>query len=292
MTEVFLEAWKDATAMIPFLVMIYVALELVETKFERAVKNLMLGSLKTGPLLGAIFGCVPQCGFSVIAATLYAKRAVSLGTLLAVFLSTSDEAVPVILAQPDKAALVFPVLLVKVVIAIAAGYGVDAFFRLMGARMKWGNLYAAGRETEKDHCCGRPHASKEALWKSFLLYPVWHAFKVFLFILGVSLLINVIIARVGEDGLSRVFMDHTIFQPFIAVLVGLIPNCAASVAVTQIFLEGGISFGSAIAGLCASAGLGLLVLMRENKPAVDSIRVITLFAAISFLAGILINLVG
>lgn len=287
MMDVLVDAWKDTAAMVPFLLAVYVALELIERRFERATSRMMRTSRAAGPLLGALLGCIPQCGFSVIATTFYTQRAISLGTLLAVYLSTSDEALPVILAHPERAGLVLPILLTKVMVAILAGYAVDFIFGRVENKKR--EEAASPVCVHPSHCCEQGHSAGEPWWKSYVIHPAWHTLRVLVFIFAVSLAINLIILNVGEENLGKIFLGGTLFQPLAAALVGLIPNCVASVAITQIFLEGGISFGSAMAGLCASAGLGLLVLFRENKDMRDTLKVVGLLVGISYLAGIVVN---
>jgi len=291
MNEVLLDALKDTFAMLPWLLGIYIALELFENKSESLIGEKISHRMGAAPLLGALFGCIPQCGFSVIAATLYTRRCISRGTLLAVFLSTSDEAIPVILAQHDKAPLVLWLLLVKVVLATVAGYAVDLIFKK-----------SAPQEPHSPHepvipsggyrsCDCHTHGLEIPKWKTFFLFPLKHTLKILFFIFAVSLGIGLLVAKFGEGGMERFFFAGTLFQPLIAVLVGLIPNCAVSVAITEIYLKGGITFGSAIAGLSASGGLGMLVLLKENKDRRETAFIIGLLVLISLCAGIALNLI-
>jgi len=288
---VFEEAFHDTALMLPLLFAVYALLEIIERKFENPVKNLLLRSAAAGPLIGALLGCIPQCGFSVIAAVLYSQGVLTTGTLLAVFLSTSDEAIPVILAQPDKAGVIAPVLFAKISIAIVAGYGTDLVSRIFSAGEKVKAHDPSCHCLEAAHCCGIEHGAADRWWRSYLLIPAWHALKIFLFLFIVTMLIGVLIERVGEDNLSAVLFGHTFFQPLIAVLVGFIPNCAASVVITQLFLKGGLDFGAAMAGLCASSGLGVLMLFRVNIGPGRILRIVALLAGFSLLAGLVINLI-
>ena len=289
MLRVLLDAWSDTLEMVPFLFVIYVFVELAEDKFEAWIKNLIVSSRAVGPILGALCGCVPQCGFSVIATVLYTQRVMSLGTLLAVYISTSDEAIPVILSQPGKINLVVPIILIKMTIAIIAGYVVDWVAKNF-EHAPYAKIAAVLSVVEESHCCGREHVKKEHGFKSFILYPLWHTAEICFFIFVVSFVISFVIAKVGADGMHHAFLTHTIYQPVICAFVGMIPNCAASVAITQFFLKGGISFGSVIAGLSTSAGLGMLVLIKENKDFIDTIKVMILLFGISAVSGILIDL--
>lgn len=285
-----LDAAIDSLIALPILFVVYLSLELLEQRFEKSLKRSLKNAGRAGPFIGALFGCVPQCGFSVLAAALYAHRSITLGTLLAVYLSTSDEAIPVILAQPDKAGLVAPLILLKLVVAIVGGYLMDALlppsFAALPAQAHEDQCHC----DEKLHCCGIAHQREQSAWTHYFWAPLQHALRVFFFILVVSVGINLLLVYIGEDKLHLVFLQDSLLQPFLAVLVGLIPNCAASVAIAQVFLKGGISFGSAIAGLSASAGIGLLVLFKEENSLREIIKVVLPLAAISLFAGIIVDI--
>lgn len=290
MIEVLVDAFKDTLAMMPWLLGIYIALEILENKSESLLGEKISHRMGAAPLLGALLGCMPQCGFSVIAATLYTRRCISRGTLLAVFLSTSDEAIPVILAQHDRAPLVLWLLLVKVLLATIAGYAVDLIFRQNDFKEPHAPHAPVVPKGGHRSCGCHSHSQDIPKWKTFFLFPLKHTLKVLFFIFLVSLLIGSVIARFGEEGLHRFFLTGTFFQPLLAIWVGLIPNCAASVAVTEVYLKGGITFGSAIAGLSAGGGLGMLVLVKENRDRKETAFIIGLLVIISLAAGILLNL--
>lgn len=289
MTAVLLDALKDTLAMMPWLLGIYIALEFLENKSESFIGEKISHRLGAAPLLGALFGCMPQCGFSVIAATLYTRRCISMGTLLAVLLSTSDEAVPVILAQHDKASLVLWLLLTKVILATIAGYAIDLIFKKDASKGTHSPHDPVIPEGGHRHCDCHAHGLDIPRWKTFFLFPLKHTLKVSLFIFGVSLAIGLMVSNFGEAGLKQLFLAGTFFQPLITTVVGLIPNCAASVAITEIYLKGGITFGSAIAGLSASGGLGILVLLKENPDRKETALIIGLLAGISLFAGFILN---
>ncbi len=289
MLEILLDALKDTTAMIPWLFGIYVALELLGHRTESWITTGISHKAGVAPFLGALLGCLPQCGFSVIASALYTRRCISLGTLLAVFISTSDEAIPVILAQQNQLSIVAALLLTKVILATLAGYGIDLFFKKKAAEPHAPHAVVVPVGGHQ-HCSCHNHACGESRWKTYFLFPLKHTVNIALFIFAVSFAIGFVISRFGENGLHRFFCSGTIFQPLIAVLIGLIPNCAASVAITEIYLKGAITFGSAIAGLSASGGLGLLVLIKEHRDRKETVLILTLLVSISLIAGILLNL--
>lgn len=288
MKEILIDALKDSAEMIPFLLIIYCLVEWLERKYGESINTHIQSAAKAGPVIGAAFGCIPQCGFSVFASAMYTRQLITVGTLIAVYLSTSDEAIPVILSQPGMIHIILPLILTKVVIAIIGGYGVDLLFKNSREKVIVDQDHEVIDSIHEKGCCEHHLSGTKNKWES-LIHPLVHTAKVFIFVFIVSFVINYIISLVGMEKFTKLFLPHSILQPIVLAFVGLIPNCAASVAITQIFLRGGISFGSAIAGLCSSAGLGMLVLFKENKSLHDSIRVITILIFISSTAGILIQ---
>ncbi|MGI6240853.1 MAG: putative manganese transporter [Candidatus Omnitrophota bacterium] len=279
-------AGRDVLAIVPWLLGIYIFLELVEHKFNRILTDRISHRNHIAPILGALFGCIPQCGFSVIASALYTRRCISLGTLLAVFISTSDEAIPVILAQKDQAQLVLDILGVKIIIATVAGYLIDAFHR-PDTHAPHAPVHRVG---EHLHCSCHSHSHNEPWWKTYLLFPLKHTASISVFIFLISIALGFLIETAGEENLGKIFFHGSLFQPALAVAIGLIPNCAASVAIAEMHLKGVITFGSAIAGLCASGGLGILVLIKESKDMKETLAILSLLALISLAAGIVLNL--
>jgi len=299
MTQIIIDALLDTTKMIPLLLVI--GIELIEYKFGSLIRQKVQQAGHAGPLIGAIAGTFPQCGFSVVTAALYTQKLVTIGTFLAVLLSTSDEALPVILAQPDKIHLIWPLLITKIIIALIAGYAVDFLFRKSNARtLAHISNYAKGADESGHHhesvaeepaCCGHSTSSsaKKFNYQEIIWHPIKHTAKIFLFIFLVTVAINALIFYVGADKFAALLLGHTFWQPVIAALVGLIPNCAASVAITQFYLNGAISYGAVIAGLSASGGLGILVLFKEDKDKKDIFKVVGLLFGISVISGLLIQ---
>jgi hypothetical protein len=289
MAESALDAALDTVKMLPFLLAIYLLIEWMEGRYGDAMVRAAKSARRSGPLVAALVGCVPQCGFSSVGSALYARRAITLGTLLAVFLSTSDEALPVLLSRPDKAGLVVPVVLTKVAVAIVIGLLVDAASRSpLAVQRSEGNTVGHPHGHEGvDHHAHCEH-ERRALWVRVASHTGQVAFTVF----AATFLLNHAIASLGHERLAQVMLASSPLQPFLVALVGLIPNCAASVAVTQAWLEGSISFGSAMAGLCAAAGVGMIVLVRENRPVSDTLRVIALLYLVSAAVGLAIQAVA
>lgn len=302
MHAVFMDALMDSIKMVPLLLLMYIGIELVEYKFGNRIIALIQKAGAAGPAVGALAGSLPQCGMSVVATALYTQRLATIGTLLAVYLSTSDEAIPIILSQPDKAGLVLPLILTKIFVALVAGYTLDLLFFRKANKTTLIHIdtFARGKDDEHhDHsivmdgeaCCGHstsPSAKKFSPREIFL-HPVIHTAKIFAFIFAISLLINAAIFMMGEESFGKLFSGHGFFQPSLAALVGLIPNCAASVAITELYLKGAITYGSLIAGLCTSAGLGILVLFREEKEKKEIFKVLGLLLGISILVGTVIQ---
>lgn len=298
MYELIFDALIDSLKIIPLLLVIYIIIELVEYKLGNKIRENVQKAGAAGPALGSVAGVLPQCGFSVVTTALYTQRLVTIGTLLAVYLSTSDEALPILLARPDKAGIILPLLLSKVVIAIVAGYTVDFIYRKTNrGTLKHIKNYAAHQddvshhhETVKDDlaCCGHSTCStaRTFSFKELFIHPLIHTLKIFIYIFLTSLVINLIIFWIGQDVLSSLLANHIFWQPFLSALIGLIPNCAASVTITELYLSGIITYGSVIAGLCASGGLGLLILFKEEAHKKNAYRIIALLYSISVIAGL------
>lgn len=286
-----IDAFIDSVHMLPFLIVIFFVIEFIEYYYSEKMESIAKYSGKAGPFAGSLLASFPQCGFSVIAATLYSKRLITKGTLIAVFLSTSDEAIPVLLSDPSYIYLVVPVLVAKICIAIAAGYFIDF---LIDCKHKYTEnthiqTFDNDDENEEDMGCCHHHVTGHSK-KDLFLHPLKHSANIFIFILFVTLVINYyIMLSGGEENLGQLFLGDSVFQPVVTALIGLIPNCAISIAITLMYVKGAISFGSAIAGLCSGAGLGLLVLLRRNTSFKDTMKIILLLLAVSIFAGIVIQ---
>lgn len=296
-----MDALADTLKMVPFLLVIYVGIELVEYKFGNKIREKVQKAGTAGPVAGAVGGSLPQCGFSVVTTALYTQRLVTIGTLLAVYLSTSDEAIPVILSQPDKAGIILPLILTKIFIALIAGYSIDFVFRKTNKKtLEHIKAYARGEDNELHHheaildkeaCCGHSTSSSAKKFnpKEIFLHPIIHTAKIFIFIFAVSFLINIAVFQIGEEAFGKLFLGHNFFQPFLAALIGLIPNCAASVAIAELYLKGAITYSSVIAGLSASGGLGILVLFREEKDKKAVFKILGMLFGISVAVGLAIQ---
>jgi len=305
--DIFLDAGIDAlidsAKMLPLLFVIYFVIEIFEVKFGNRMGQAMARAGKAGPAIGAVAGIIPQCGVSVIGTALYTQRLVTIGTLFAIYLATSDEAIPVILSQPDQIAALIPLLVTKLIVALVVGYAIDLAFRRRNKAVFTHLEHYAHGDDEVDHhheeafeakaCCGHTPTAEGKNFSAHTLFvhPLVHTLKIFVFIFVVSLILNLLFSFVGEDALAQALAGQTLLQPIIAALIGLIPNCAASVAITEFYLSGVITFGAAIAGLCASGGLGILVLLKEDARA-DALKIIGGLFVISVVVGLIVQALG
>lgn len=286
----------DSLNLLPLLFIIFVILEIIEHYFAKKKHLIVFWMKKIGPLFGSLFASLPQCGFSVIASTLYVRRILSRGTILAIYLATSDEAIPVIMAEPSKSYLILPIILIKIFIAVIAGYFVDVF---VGYKAKEPAPLIKENEDEHEHthsedCCDcthHPRRLRDAIrTRGFWVHPVKHTLNIFVFILIVSVALSYFMEVVGtEDNLAKYCLMNSPLQPLLVSLLGLIPNCAVSVGMTLLFLKHTISFGSLIAGLSTSGGLGLLILFTKNNDKKDTAIIIGILVAISTIVGLILQ---
>lgn len=266
----------DTLVTLPFLFLAYLAMEAAEhyssDKMERALGRIG----KAGPLVGGLLGCVPQCGFSASASNLYAAGLISRGTLLAVFLSTSDEAIPLLLGASGGRRQILPLLLSKVVIGVLSGFAIDLWMK------KW------GKPRELHDLCQDCGCEEEG---SGILRPaLWHTTHILLYLFLLNLGLGVAVHLMGEEVLSAILLKDSLLQPFVAALVGLIPNCAVSVLLTQLYLAGTVSFGALLAGLCSGAGLGLAVLVKMNRSRRENGQIVLTLYLIAALCGLAVQL--
>lgn len=278
MIDVILDTLLDAAKLLPFLYLAYLLMEFLEHHAGGKTERLLTKSGKVGPLFGGLFGIVPQCGFSAASAELYAGRLITSGTLLAVYLSTSDEMLPIMISHG-----IFPykLLLAKFAIGVAVGFAVDLVSRLLRRARPVAEETAIEDICEREHCNCGDHIALSALK---------HTLRIVGFLLVISFLLNTGIYLIGEERLAAVVSDRPVLANLLSALVGLIPNCASSVALTELYLSNIISVGVLLSGLLVNAGVGLLVLFRNNRPLRDSFRILAILFAAGLLAGLLIDL--
>lgn len=277
---IFLDTLTDALKMLPFLFAAFCLMELLEHHAGEKLSRFFARAGKAGPAVGAVLGCVPQCGFSVLSANLYAGGVITLGTLCAVFLSTSDEAVLLLAATPSAAPDILKLLLAKVLIGVAAGYLVDFLFR-----KKTDSALQLKDLCDHEHCGCHEHGG--------VLRPaLLHTAKMFGFVFLITLVLNFLVEFLGHERLETLLLHDSVFQPFLTALFGLIPNCAASVLLTQLYLEGALQFGAVVAGLCTGAGAGLLVLFRENRNPKDNLKILGILYVAAVVPGVVLQILG
>lgn len=316
MGEVLLDALIDSLKIVPVLFVVYILIELVEQYTSRKFENNVFLKNKFLPLVGGGLGLIPQCGFSVVATDLYNKNRISVGTLLAVYVATSDEAIPIMLSDPKSIKMLLPLLLLKFVFAVVLAYMVDLYvFRLrkrpIEDKSKVGEAHVVGYtniqvkdnkveekylvadiylEDQHTGCCGHTiEGEKTNNWKKYLLHPLTHSLKIFIFVLIVNVIMGLIICFVGRDNIAEFLSAGKWVQPLVAVLVGLIPNCASSVLLTQLYVTSGLEFGALFAGLCVNAGIAYAVLLRNNSRA-KALKIISTIFVASIIMGYIILL--
>ena len=277
--DILTDAALDTLRLIPFLFLTYLAMEAIEHKAEVKTEEWIERAGSSGPFIGALLGAFPQCGFSAAASTLYAGRVISLGTLFAVYLATSDEMLPILIAEQEPM-LIVKILGAKVIIGMVMGFIVDAVMRLVKRNEKQVHIHEL---CEQEHC-----DCEDGIFKS----AVKHTLHVVLFIFLISLVLGGVIEAVGEDVLGEFLAAQPMLSVFASCLVGLIPNCAASVVITELFLEGTISTGAMMGGLLTGAGIGLLVLFRANRPMKQNLMIVAILWAIGVAWGACFDALG
>lgn len=278
MKEVILDTIIDSLKLIPFLLVAFLIIELLEHKLNNKTKNIITKSKKVGPIIGSLLGVIPQCGFSVMATNLYITRIITLGTLISIYLSTSDEMLIIMISEKVEISLILKILLIKIFFGIVYGLIIDKII----------NKKKKDKETNYE-LCDEEHCDCN---HSILLSAIKHTLHITLFIFIITLIINTIFTLLGDNYLSKILLNNSILSPFITSLIGLIPNCAASVILTELYLNSSISLGALIGGLLTSSGSSLLVLIKNNKNKKENLSIILLLYALGVLSGIIIELIS
>ena len=278
------DAIIDSVHLIPFLFFIFVVIEILEFYFSKKVHSLIIHTKKRSIFIASLASIFPQCGFSVMASSLYTKKIITRGCLIAVYLGTSDECIPILLAHPDKIHLVIPVVLTKFFIAMVAGYFLDFIL----SKSKINNLNndkQAICDSDELGCCHHSPETKNK--RELILHPIFHTVNIFAFILVITLILNYLLEHLS---LSEILFSqmNSVISCITSSLIGLIPNCAVSIALTMMLIKGHISFGAAMSGLLSNSGLGLIVLLKNNNLK-DNLNIILTILAISAIAGILLD---
>ena len=278
MKEVLIDTILDSIKLLPFLLVAFLIIELLEHKLNNKTKNIITKSKKIGPIIGSLLGVIPQCGFSVMATNLYITRIITLGTLISIYLSTSDEMLIIMISEKVEISLILKILLIKILFGIVYGLIIDKII----------NKKKKDKETNYE-LCDEEHCDCN---HSILLSAIKHTLHITLFIFIITLIINTIFTLLGDNYLSKILLNNSILSPFITSLIGLIPNCAASVILTELYLNSTISLGALIGGLLTSSGSSLLVLIKNNKNQKENLSIILLLYALGVLSGIIIELIS
>lgn len=276
MLDIIIDTLIDGLKLLPFLFITFLLIELIEHKFSKKTKKIISKSGKYGPILGSILGILPQCGFSVMATNLYVTRIISIGTLFSIYLSTSDEMLPILLSSKADLSIILSILLVKFLIGILCGFLIDFIYR-----KKHNDDNVNYDICDEEHC----HCDDGLLKSTFI-----HTINILIFIMIITFLISIVLEYIGEDFLSKLLLKDSIFGPIISSLIGLIPNCGASVVLTELYLNNTISFGSTIAGLLTGSGVALLVLFKSNKNIKENFCILGILYLIGVFSGIIIEL--
>lgn len=276
MWDIVLDSLLDTVKLLPFLMLTYIAMEYLEHRAGAAATGLVRRAGKWGPVIGAAVGAVPQCGFSAAASSLYAGRVISLGTLLAIYLSTSDEMLPILISAHASPRLIARILGFKMAAGLTAGFCTDILFR--GKREERGHIHEL---CEHDRC-----GCEKGILRSALL----HTLQIATFILIINFCLNLLLEQVGVEALGRMVWNKPVVGQLLAGAMGLVPNCASSVAITQLYLEGAMNFGAMISGLLSNTGVGLLILCRVNRHRGENLKIIVLLYGISVMGGLVAGL--
>lgn len=282
MIDVIKDTLFDSIKLLPFLFLAYLLMEYLEHKTGNKTKDIVKKSGKLGPLWGGIIGIFPQCGFSAAAANLYAGKIITMGTLIAVFLSTSDEMLPILISEAAPASLIFKILAIKLVVGIIAGFIIDLVIRATGKNKKVEPEEAVGHMCEHDHC-----DCEHGIFKSALK----HTINIFIFITIITFAINTLIHFIGEETIEKAIAGVPVLGILVSSIFGLIPNCAGSVIITELYLSNLISFGSMIAGLLVGSGIGILVLFKSNKNIKENLTITGLLMLVGIIVGLIIDFV-
>lgn len=279
MKDIILDTLLDTIKLIPFLFIAFLLIELIEHKLSKQNKKIITKSKKYGPLIGSLLGALPQCGFSVMATNLYVTRIITLGTLISIYLSTSDEMLPILISEKAPISLISKIILIKILLGIIYGIILDIISTKILKR----------KEKENFEICNHEHCHCE---ENILLSSINHTLKIALFILITTFILNTLFHYIGEEYLSKILLKNTILGPFITCLIGLIPNCGASVILTELYLNNAISLPSLISGLLSSSGSALLVLFKSNKNLKENIFITSILYLIGIITGIILELIN
>lgn len=275
MKDIIIDTLIDTLKLVPFLFIAFLLIELFEHKFSKRSIKVVESSGKYGPILGSILGIIPQCGFSVMATNLYVTRLITLGTLISIYLSTSDEMLPILISEKAEFSLIIKILLIKLFIGMLAGFIIDKIFKVKKEKKNYDIC-------EEEHC----HCKE-----SIIISSLKHTLNIVVFILLINFILNICFNYLGQDYLSKILLKDSFFGPFISSLIGLIPNCGASVMLTELYINNAINFGSLISGLLTGSGIAIMILFKTNKNMLENLKIVGILYLIGVLSGIIIELI-
>ena len=279
MLEIIMDTLLDSVKLLPFLFLTYLCMELLEHRAGDRLLEKISAVDKAGPFVGAVFGIVPQCGFSAAASSLFAGRVITVGTLLAIYLSTSDEMLPILLSSAVPVTTILKLLGVKMLIAMLSGFLIEVCLHKV--------LHRAEDDMDIHTVCEEEHCHCE---DGVFVSACKHTLRIFVYIIIISLVLNALIHFVGEDTLASVFSNQPLLGQMIAALVGLIPNCASSVVIAELYVQGIIGLGPMMAGLLVNAGVGLLILFQNNRPQKQNLSILAVLYAVGVCWGLVLEL--
>lgn len=281
MLDIIWDTLLDGVKLLPFLFCTYLLMESLEHMAGGRMQAMIQKSGRSGPVIGSILGAFPQCGFSAAASNLYAGRIITLGTLLSVYLSTSDEMLPILISEKAGVPVILKILGAKIIIGMAAGFFVDIIISRI--------LKKNQGEMEIEHLCEHHHCHCE---KGIVKSALRHTLDIFVYVVGITFALNLLIALLGEEFLANLILNRPIVGTMIAGVIGLLPNCAASIVITELYLQGILGAGAMLGGLLVGAGVGILVLLRVNDRPVENAKIIALLYGIGVFSGIVVELLG
>lgn len=276
MVDCLCDALLDTIKLLPYLFITFLVLELIEHKLSKKTQKVITKYKNVGPIVGGILGGFPQCGFSAMASNLYTSRVITMGTLIAIFLSTSDEMLPVMLGEDVPILLIIKIIVFKIIVGIMVGLLVDLIFK-----------NKTGSNSIKDLCEEEDCHCKNGLFLSSII----HTFKTAIFVLIANLFINIVIYYIGIDKLYNMLNGSNIFVYFLSSLIGLIPNCAASIILTEVYVSGLVPMGIAISGLLTGSGIGILLLFKSNNSLKENLTILSIVYTVGVVIGIIIDFI-
>ena len=279
MLDCLLDGLLDTLKLLPYLFITFMLIELIEHKLNKKSNKLLKENKKYGVVLGSILGALPQCGFSTMASNLFSSRVITIGTLIAIFLSTSDEMLPIMISERVDILLLLKIIGFKILVGIIIGFIVDVIYKRKIEDLKE-NIH---KLCEEGHC----HCNEKGIFIS----SIKHTLEIAFFILIANILINIIIFKIGEENISNLLLNKNILTYFISSLVGLIPNCASSVIITKLYLSKLISIGQLLSGLLTGSGLGILLLFKTNKNIKENLSVLGIIYFVGVLIGIIVDII-